>query len=98
MKPLLNNKFWVMILAAGLLLLLVLPALAQTGGGYDLSWHTVDGGGGTSGGSGYTLAGTIGQPDAGQMTGGEYALVGGFWSGAELQPTQFNIFLPLLRR
>jgi len=53
---------------------------------YDLSWHTVDGGGATfSAGGSYSLGGTIGQPDAGPapaMTGGTYALVGGFWPAA----------------
>ena len=43
-------------------------ALAQSGGGYDLSWSTVDGGGGTfSEGGGYSLGGTVGQPDAGLL-------------------------------
>lgn len=43
--------------------LLLLPALAQaqSGGGYDLFWSTVDGGGYTfSTGGGYSLGGTIG--------------------------------------
>lgn len=64
-------------------LVCVFPAVpsAQVGGGYDLSWNTVDGGGGTSQGGGYTLSGTIGQHDAGRLTGGVYALSGGFWSG-----------------
>lgn len=57
-------------------------ALAQTGGGYDLTWWTVDAGGGTSSGGGYTLSGAIGQPDAAPaLSGGGYALVGGFWAG-----------------
>ena len=46
------------------LLLLPLNSAAQSGGGYDLAWSTTDGGGGTSSNGGYTLAGTIGQPDA----------------------------------
>ncbi|MCS7283264.1 MAG: hypothetical protein RMK65_06150 [Anaerolineae bacterium] len=79
--------------------LLALPApvaLAQTGGGYDLSWWTVDGGGYTwSEGGGYSLGGTIGQPDAGVLQGGGYTLVGGFWSAAA---TQYQIFLPLILR
>ncbi len=34
---------------------------AQAGGGYDLTWNTVDGGGATfSSGGGYTLGGTAG--------------------------------------
>jgi hypothetical protein len=66
------------------LVLIVSTALAQTGNGYDLSWSTVDGGGGeSSGGGGYTLMGTAGQPDAGPLlSGGGYTLTGGFWPGA----------------
>ncbi|MCP4664511.1 MAG: hypothetical protein GY856_54700 [bacterium] len=47
---------------------------------FSLTWWTVDGGGGTSSGDGLVVAGTIGQPDAGGMTGGDYALQGGFWA------------------
>ena len=54
-------------------------ALAQSGGPYDLSWSSIDGGGGTSSGGPYSLSGTLGQPDAGTLTGGGYELVGGFW-------------------
>lgn len=47
---------------------------------YDLSWHTVDGGGGTASGGGFQLSGTIGQTDAGAaLSGGPFTLVGGFW-------------------
>lgn len=61
----------------------VTAASAQTGGGYDLSWHTVDGGGTTfSTGGGYSLGGTAGQPDAGSHAGAAYTLSGGFWFGA----------------
>ncbi len=51
---------------------------------FSLDWWTVDGGGGTSSGGGFVLAGTIGQPDAGRMTGGDYALEGGFWAADSL--------------
>ncbi|MCB0242072.1 MAG: hypothetical protein KDI12_01600, partial [Anaerolineae bacterium] len=54
-------------------------ALAQSGGGYDLTWNTSDSGGGVSSGSGYALQGTVGQPDAGNLTGSGYTLRGGFW-------------------
>ena len=47
------------------------PAASQSGGGFDLGWHTIDGGGGTGGT--YSLGGTIGQPDAGGLTGGSFA-------------------------
>ena len=70
--------------------------LAQTGGGYDLTWSTIDGGGGSSAGSGYQLSGTLGQPDAGAtLSGGGYSLSGGFWGGVS---TGSKIYLPLLRR
>ncbi len=47
---------------------------------YSINWYKVAGGGGTSTGGGYTLNGTIGQPDAGgPMTNGQYSVSGGFW-------------------
>jgi hypothetical protein len=46
---------------------------------YSLDWSTVDGGGGASTGGVYAVNGTIGQPDAGAMSGGNYTLQGGFW-------------------
>lgn len=49
-------------------------------GDYDLPWFTIDGGGGSSSGSGYELNGTIGQCDAGVMSGGSFTLQGGFWN------------------
>lgn len=67
----------------GLILLLMATAVtitvAQTGGGFDLSWSTIDGGGGSSSGGDFALSGTIGQPDAGELSGGAYVLTGGFW-------------------
>lgn len=74
----------------------MLPVLGQrTGDGipvtglgpdYDLSWHTVDGGGvmfSESADGEYELSGTIGQPDAGAPLSGPpgsgYELTGGFW-------------------
>src|SRR5215470_4805513 len=56
-------------------------APAQT---YDLSWFTIDGGGGmNSTGGTFSLSGTIGQPDAGAaLTGGTFTLTGGFWPAA----------------
>jgi hypothetical protein len=72
-----------------LLLLAVVPqALSQSGGTYDLSWHTNDGGGTTSAtGGAYSLGGTIGQPDAGAASGGAYSLTGGFWGVADSVPS-----------
>ncbi len=55
---------------------------AGAGDDFDLSWHTVDGGGGTSSGGDFVLRGTIGQPDAGDLSGGDFPLRGGFWQPA----------------
>jgi len=75
--------------------LLVLPVLAQVGGGYDLSWSTVDGGGGTfSTGGPYSLGGTSGQPDAGTLSGDTYQLTGGFWSAMASTPTAIPTSTP----
>lgn len=61
---------------------------AQSGGPFDLSWSTIDNGGGTSKGGQFSLSGTIGQPDAGVLTSGNFKLEGGFWSGITLQQTE----------
>jgi hypothetical protein len=47
---------------------------------YELTWTTVDGGGGLSAGDGYDLYLTVGQPDAWRMSCGDYPLSGGFWN------------------
>lgn len=70
-----------LVAAAASILVLTAAAQAQSGGPYELSWHSIDGGGGTSTGGPFSLSGTIGQPDAGgPLTGGAYSLIGGFWS------------------
>ena len=85
-----------LFLALTALLLVASVALAQSGGGYDLTWSTIDGGGATwSEGGGYSLGGTIGQPDAGVLSGGGYTLAGGFWGGAV---ARYGIYLPLVLR
>ena len=84
------------MLAIVLLTLSGAAVLAQSGGGYTLSWWTVDSGGVTfSAGGGYVLGSTVGQPDAGVLAGGDYVLTGGFWGGA----VAFGrIYLPLILR
>lgn len=82
MKSNTSNPFIATALLAIVLLCLTTAAqVDSTDGAYDLSWHTIDGGGGTSTGAAYQLAGTIGQPDAGSMSGGSFELLGGFWRG-----------------
>lgn len=62
-----------------LCLLLWLASCLPTCAQYAIDWHTIDGGGGTSTGGIYAVSGTIGQPDAGRMSGGEFTVEGGFW-------------------
>lgn len=72
--------------------LVTVPMLGQTGDGYDLSWSTIDGGGGISSGGDFILKGTIGQADAAYSAGGDYELLGGFWPGEPLCIVDFRHF------
>lgn len=96
MKP---RKLIVLAFVAILLLALAGGVLAQVDAplAFDIPWFTIDGGGGSSTGGVFALEGTIGQPDAGSMSGGAYTLSGGFWPGAAGNVMQ-NIFLPMVRR
>lgn len=46
---------------------------------YAIDWSTIAGGGTSTGGV-YSVTATIGQPDAGAISNGNYTLAGGFWS------------------
>ncbi|MHC4604700.1 MAG: hypothetical protein ACYS6W_15385, partial [Planctomycetota bacterium] len=73
--------------------LLALGLIASASlGQYELSWSTIDGGGGSSSGGPYVLTGTIGQPDAAYSSGGRYELLGGFWPGEPLCFVNFYTF------
>ena len=93
-----NQKIKIMLLISLLSFLLAGTALAA--GDYQISWWTIDSGGGSSRSADgqYTLDGTIGQLDAGSAAGGEYALQGGFWQGITVALQEFLIHLPLINR
>lgn len=99
MRP--GQKLYLGLVGAVLILALLAAgtaaALARSPDqGYDLSWHTVNGGGYTwSTGGTYALGGTIGQPDAGLLAGGRYELGGGFWAGGALGEVLHKVYLPL---
>jgi len=88
----------ILILSLTILLSLPIVAWAQTGGTYDLTWNSIDGGGHTfSTGGDYVLGGTAGQSDAGVMIGGSYTLGGGFWGGGAVESgLTHDVFLPLV--
>ena len=75
------------------ILVAVFTAVTAAAQNLAINWHTIDGGGGESRGGQYTIQATIGQPDAGTMSGGDYFLAGGFWHtfATEIAPP------PLLR-
>ncbi len=73
-----------LILTAAVLLW---PAIMVHAQPYALDWHKVAGGGASSAGGLYALTGTIGQADAGSMTGGNYSIMGGFWSFLSVNQT-----------
>lgn len=66
------------------------------GGGFEISWYTIDSGGAMfSTGGPYSLGGSIGQADTGTLNSGSYTLNGGFWPGAT---GQYRVYLPLILR
>jgi len=58
-------------------LLAASPLAAQE---FTLDWFAVAAGGGESGGGDFQLRATVGRPDAGNLAGGTFEIVGGFWS------------------
>ncbi len=75
------------------LLLTAVATPAQTGGGFDLSWFSVDAGGGLAEGGIYRLAGLIGQPEAvaTPVSGGSYELTSGFLQDSSFFPVPVTI-------
>ena len=82
----LNKKIKIILWAV--CLLLTVPVV----GDYELSWRTIDGGGGISSDGTYIVRGTIGQPDAAYSESGSYDLLGGFWPGEPLCKVDFKSF------
>ncbi len=89
-----------LLISLAAVLLLVTAVTAQDPEqAYDLSWWTVDGGGGRSADGSYALEGTSGQPDVGPSMSGEgYTLEGGFWGGGLSGVSWYSIYLPLVQR
>ncbi len=65
---------------------------------FSIDWWTVDAGGGQSSGGAYALIGTVAQPDAGMMAGGDYTVNGGFWNAAGAMPPFSDVYLPVVIR
>ena len=92
-----------MILISILVLLMASSlALAQSGGGYELTWTSIDAGGGAMTGGAYSLVSSIGQPEAGAtQSGGGYSLNGGVvdaGSSGATTPVGQRVYVPLILR
>jgi hypothetical protein len=75
-------------------------AFAQNGNEFDLSWHVIAGGGGTSNGNIYTVTGTSGQAIVGYSSSENYVVGSGFWgtnSPIAIESDYF-VFLPSIIR
>ena len=88
-----------LIIILGLVLLIALltvsrAVIAQTGGGYDLSWNTLASGGVTGGGV-YTIDSAIGQSFAGKTLSSPFELCAGYLCGV---PAESKVYLPLVRK
>lgn len=92
------KRFTLVIICMLVLLIALLAAsqtvIAQTGGGYDLSWNTLASGGATTGGT-YTMDSAIGQPFAGKTSSSPYELCAGYLCGV---PAETRVYLPLVRK
>ena len=74
-----GGRLRTVFLAVAVLLPVALWAPAAGAQSYEMRWHTVDRGGGSASSGALELEGTVGQPDAGVLTGGDFQLEGGFW-------------------
>jgi hypothetical protein len=70
--------------------------LGQSGGGYDLGWWAIGGGGGDGSGGQYVMEDTLGQALASHDAaddGPRYSLTDGFWQAGS---TDRTIYLPIV--
>ena len=73
-------------------------ALAQSDE-FDLPWFSIDGGSGVSDGGRFELRGVIGQSEAGSLTGGNFAVGGGFLAlPVDTGQLQHAVLLPMVTK
>lgn len=67
-------------------------AAAQIGGVFDLSWSSIESGGGLAEGGSYKLAGAIGPPEVGsESAGGVFTLTPGFLQDSSYFPVPVTL-------
>ena len=83
-------------------MILASVAQAQSGGGYELRWTSIDAGGGALAGGAYSLTSTIGQAEPGAtQSGGSYSLNGGVVDAGKSGDTttgERRVYVPLILR
>ena len=92
-RPKVKTRYWGVVVggtrAAWVVVMLFTLASGSARGEYEIKWYTVDGGGGksqSSAGGTYVIRGTIGQPDAGTLSGDHYTVFGGGWDPGPRSP------------
>lgn len=88
-----GDSLAVVLACAGALTAMALPAFADTPrvDADTITSFTVDSGGGSSSGSGFSVSGTLGQPEAGPASaaGSGFSVAGGFWNRAAVTDRLF---------
>ena len=92
-----KRRIWIALVVLLALVLLTFGVSRAAPSIFSLPWFTVDGGGSRLTGGNYTLESSIGQPDAGILSGGAYTLSGGFQLAQEGE-VEYKVFLPLVVR
>jgi hypothetical protein len=87
------RRLW--ILLATLLAAVALLSGVRAAGQIAIDWSSVDAGGARSSGGAYAVEGTIGQADAGLLSGGRFTLTGGYWA---VTLPRARIFVPVIVR
>ncbi len=92
-----NKSMMVVIVLVIFGLFLIAGAIRAQTGSYELSWWTIDSGGGAVSAGAYAISGGAGQADAhSPLTAGAYAIAGGFW--IEQPPATYVLYLPVQRK
>jgi hypothetical protein len=85
------------VVCASLLLLPALATAVTVAADEGLARYVIAAGGGESSGGGFRVTGTIGQHDAGALSGGDLVLHGGFWqAGGVPLPASRTLYLPVM--
>jgi hypothetical protein len=90
---------WALVALLLLLILVLFSVVLAQSGQFELPWHSINSGGGSSSGGKLALQAAVGQADSGSLSGGAFTVEGGFLvSPLSPESQQELVFLPLLRK